>query len=446
MFREAIDTDAQDLLRLSARVADLTGRAPLDPGLADELDALGNDRLAQEQRLDAAALALRKGWLAEAHRAADSTMKSPQEGVSPRSPCGERIAFGYERDLDVSLLEGRGAAWAPAPAGWNGELVIFRSGQAALAGALHFAAETWGHDRALSVAHAGAYFETTALLSAWPRRVFRPVRRGARAADLLVAEPVWCDGGFGRNAALPRARRLVIVDTTLSGPVADLGPFLAAAGDDCEVVLALSSGLKLDQAGLELANVGLLRVLVRAGAARQADAVAQRLRGLRALVATGLTLDELSALTAPWFLDRAYVARYAGAVFDNNAALGRAIGRDSAVFGPRSHPALHDAGTDAPFCALRLRAPTPERYRRLADLVAREAGRRGLLLARGGSFGFRGHRFEPIEPDPAEGAPFLRVALGWRGGHSALGLVDLFGELAACPSYEALEARYGAKP
>ena len=46
----------------------------------------------------------------------------------------------------------------------------------------------------------------------------------------------------------------------------DPAALLAAAGDDCEVVLALSSGLKLDQAGLELANVGLLRVLVRAGA------------------------------------------------------------------------------------------------------------------------------------------------------------------------------------
>ena len=65
------------------------------------------------------------------------------------------------------------------------------------------------------------------------------------------------------------------------------------------------------------------------------------------------------------------------------------------------------------------------------------------MLARGGSFGFRGHRFETIEPDPAEGAPFLRVALGWRGGHSTEGLVALFGELAACPSFAALEARYG---
>lgn len=443
LFREAIDRDAEDLLELSARIADLTGHAPLDRGLRDALEALGNDRRAQERRLDAAALDLRRRWLAEAHRPGDATFKSPQAGVAPRSPCGERIAFGYERDLDVSLLEGRGAAYAPAPAGWSSELVIFRSGQAALSGALQFAAETWGQDRALSVAHAGAYFETTALLAAWPRRVFRPAGRRARAADLLIAEPVWCDGGFGCGDALPRARRLVIVDTTLSGPLADLSAMLAAPGEDCEVVLALSSGLKLDQAGLELANVGLLRVLVRAGAARQASAVAQRLRGLRALMATGLTLDELSALTAPWFLDRAYAARYATAIFGHNASLAQAIGRQGAVFGPRSHPGLDVPGTAAPFCALQLREPTVGRYRRLADIVAREADRRGLVLARGGSFGFRGHRFETIEPDPAEGAPFLRVALGWRGGHSTEGLVALFGELAACPSFAALEARYG---
>ena len=39
LFREAIDRDAEDLLDLSTRVADLTGDAPLDPGLRDALEA-----------------------------------------------------------------------------------------------------------------------------------------------------------------------------------------------------------------------------------------------------------------------------------------------------------------------------------------------------------------------------------------------------------------------
>ena len=43
-------------------------------------------------------------------------------------------------------------------------MVIFRSGQAALASILQFIAAAWGDKRTLSVAHAGAYFETRALL------------------------------------------------------------------------------------------------------------------------------------------------------------------------------------------------------------------------------------------------------------------------------------------
>ena len=76
---------------------------------------------------------------------------------------------------------------------------------------------------------------------------------------------------------------------------------------------------------------------------------------------------------------------------------------------------------------------------RLAEIVERESDRRGLLVAKGGSFGFRGHRFELIEPEPGQGRTFLRVALGWRGGHSCRGLCDLFGELAAHPSFDSLD-------
>jgi hypothetical protein len=328
-------------------------------------------------------------------------------------------------------------------------MVIFRSGQAALATLLQFVAATLADRRTLTVAHAGAYFETTALLAAWPRRILRQVRATAVSADVVICEPVWCNGCFGTLQRLPRARHVLMIDTTMVGPGHDLGPCLAAAGDDCEIAVAFSSGLKLDQAGLELANVGIARILVRDDAARGGAEVAGRLRQLRGLMATGVTLDELSALSAPWFLDRAYVEGYVAAIFANNHALARSIGGDSAVFGPLCHPSRSVTGADAPFCAVQLREPSSPRYRRLAEIVERESKRRGLLLTKGGSFGFRGHRFELIEPVPRQDesflcvAPFVRVAMGWRDGHSCHGLVELFGELAAHPSFEALDRAYG---
>src|SRR5689334_2774837 len=125
-FREAIERDAEDLLALHDRIA-----APAS--LRDDLAALGNDHLAQEQRLETAARQLREAWLAMAHRPADHTLKSPVQGETTEVPSGDTLQFGYERDLDVTLLEDRGPAYAPAPAGWSGGLVVFRSGQAALA-------------------------------------------------------------------------------------------------------------------------------------------------------------------------------------------------------------------------------------------------------------------------------------------------------------------------
>lgn len=441
LFREAIERDALDLLALAEHVAAQTGHDPLGGALHRDLAALGNDHLAQERQLEAAALTLRRIWLKAAHRPADSTLKSPGDGDKTRVPCGDSLRFGYERDLDVSILEDRGATYSPSPAGWTSDMVIFRSGQAALATILQFVASTWGDRRPLSVAHAGAYFETTALLGAWPRRNFRPTHPTVVSADMVIGEPVWCDGSFAATKRLPRARRVLLIDTTMVGPACDLSRWLLAAGDDCQLAIAFSSGLKLDQAGLELANVGIARVLVRDGV-RPRSEIAARLRQLRGLMATGLTLDELSALSAPWFLDRAYADNYVAAIFANNRALAHALGQDSPVFEPRCHPAL-TSSADAPFCAIQLREPSPSRYRRFVEIVEQECARRGLLLTKGGSFGFRGHRFELIEPAPGQGHPFLRLAMGWRDGHSCRGLAELFHELADHQSFEALDRAYG---
>jgi hypothetical protein len=441
LFREAIERDALDLLALAERVAAQTGHDPFDGTLHRDLVNLGNDHLAQERRLEAAALTLRRAWLKAAHRPGDTTLKSPRDGDMARVPCGDSLQFGYERDLDVSILEDRGATYAPPPTGWTSDTVIFRSGQAALATILQFVASAWGDRRTLSVAHAGAYFETTALLDTWPRRNFRPTGPSVVSADVVIGEPVWCNGSFAATKRLPRARRVLLIDTTMIGPACDLDRWLLAAGDDCQLAIAFSSGLKLDQAGLELANVGIARVLMRDGTQRRSE-IAGRLRQLRGLMATGLTLDELSALSAPWFLDRAYCDNYVAAIFANNRALAHAIGRCSPVFEPLCHPAL-TSDADAPFCAVQLREPSPSRYRRFVEIVEQQCHRRGLLLTKGGSFGFRGHRFELIEPAPGQGHPFLRLAMGWRDGYSCRGLAELFGELASHKSFVALDRAYG---
>jgi hypothetical protein len=414
-FRAAIEQDACDLRELADRAALASDRTGFLPGL----DFPGQDYASHERQLDAAALALRQGWLRLAHQPADITLKSPGAGEVARMPSGRALSFGYERDIDASLLEQRGPAYIDCAPGWSSEVVLFRSGQAALACLLHYATGRWGRSAALSVTHAGAYFETAALLRSWPERVFA-IRDGA--ADIVIAEPVWCAPAFSCSDAIPLAHRALILDTTLVGPGYDLRPHLEDA--ECDLLVAYSSGLKLDQAGLELANAGIARIYARDNVER----VGAALREIRGLVGMGLTLDELSALSAPWFMDRRYAERYVGAIFAHNRALAAAIGPHSPMFAPHCHPSLRNQAADAPFCALQLNEPSAEAYRRLEARIVRECARRGLLLTRGGSFGFRGHRFELIEP--VRGESFLRVAMGWRDGWSRQGICALFAELA----------------
>jgi hypothetical protein len=240
----------------------------------------------------------------------------------------------------------------------------------------------------------------------------------------VLVEPVWCDGSFGCTTHVPTAQRALILDTTMAGPGYSPRAHLQAA--ECPLVIAYSSGLKLDQAGLELANVGIVRVYARGDVQR----ISAALRDIRGLVGASLTLDEMSALSAPWFMDRSYADRYAGAVFAHNRALAAAIGSQSSIFASDCHPSLQRQDAEAPFCALRLNEPSPAAYRALAARVSHECEQRGVLVTKGGSFGFRGHRFELIEPQPGQGQTFLRVAMGWRDGWSCRGLCELFAELA----------------
>jgi hypothetical protein len=410
-FREAIDRDVRDLRRLADWMTASSGGMAIRTDVLAGLATGGNDFLLQERQLDAAAWALRKDWLALAHRPADN---------SPKSPCAGQSAHV---ELDVSLLENRRKGYMQSAEGWSTDLVLCRSGQAALSGLLQFAIAQWGATGALGVVHDGAYFETASLIDAWPRRV---LERRKGDADIVIAEPVWCDGSFGLTADRFPARHALFLDTTMAGPAYDMASHLKG---DCPLVVAYSSGLKLDQAGLELANVGIVRIYARNGRA-EAHKVAEALRRIRALTGTGLTLDELSALSAPWFMERSYVDGYTSALFANNRALAASIGNRSAIFASACHPSLLDSAAEAPFCALELRDPTPERYAALSARVEAEIERRGLLASRGGSFGFRGHRFELIEPEPGQGRTFLRIALGWRDGHSRQGLCDLFAEFA----------------
>jgi hypothetical protein len=408
-----------------------------------------------EAELDRLALALRRICLGLAHQASDRALRSPRDRDVTRMPDGEAIEFGYERSIAPEALEARLADYAPAPAGWQADHLLFSSGQAAM-NCLLLALAPRGANPANPprIRHLGGYFETEELLALMNSHgMIRELpMEGDDHADVLILEPVYFDRDaqvhrLNMTAALQRhcataegCPSLVIVDSTLVGPCFDLDPLLPqqlTCSEAGHLLVRMSSGLKLDQAGLELANVGLVSLYRRESQAFATDP-AEKLKKARTLTGAGLGFDALGALQAPWFLDREQARLHAEAVFENNALLAQRLADVDGLFSQVSHPSLgSDGGAAAPFVLIQLEDDTPENYSKLEALIAREAKARNLRFDKGGSFGFRSHRYEAILPKAGEITPFLRVALGARAGWSRDGIIELLCEIGRAESLDA---------
>lgn len=401
-----------------------------------------------ERHLDQLANQLRMICLRSAHRVADPPYRSPPQSQTIRSASGRRISFGYERELEPLELEERCKSYHPCPQGWNATHLLFSSGQTALTSLLLclFSRKQFPGSEPIKFCHSGGYFETTALLSLL--QDIRPLQLTRNKSteliggshDIDLIEPVFYDGAgaiktLNLDPALSDANRqlgeYVIFDTTLVGSLFPLGKILSARREGrTKLVACVNSGLKLDQAGLELSNVGI--VSLYSPSAGDLEDLAAALRRIRGLTGGGLGFDNMQALEAPWFLDRTYQQKYAQRIFRNNAALAQSFDDDTGLFQPLSHPAL---GKDpppwavSPFCIFQLRQPSKENYHWLDRRIAAETERRQLVFDRGGSFGFRGHRYEVIIPED-ETPAFLRVAMGARAGWSCDGIIRLLQDIS----------------
>jgi hypothetical protein len=385
--------------------------------------AAGHPRDA-EQAAEAFARRLRRLWLEAAAHEASSVFRSPTEGEAKRIALNHD-AFGYERDLQPETLEQRCAGFFPPPSeGWRQDHLIFSSGQAAMTCALIALGQRLAPGRPLRLAHRGAYFETRSLIGALP---FIAEATFMQTADIVIDEPICCDGQFHQidtSKLLAASPKAVIFDTTLLGREDGLDHYLAALDPSTSpVVCRVASTLKLLQGGFELANAGVLSIYTR----DPKDDLAVNLRRVRTLTGSGIHLVDAIALEAPWFLDAPQTDAYTGAIFDHNAALASALVEANKRFAPISHPSF--AGGAAPYCAFQLADVSSENYDALEHEIAAEAERRGLLIAHGGSFGFRAHRYEVVKPETGD-PPFLRVALGRRGGWSCESIIEMMAEIA----------------
>ena len=216
------------------------------------------------------------------------------------------------------------------------------------------------------------------------------------------------------------------------------------------------SGLKLDQQGLELANVGIAELFTPSGPASPVEfgPLRERLTANRSVMGTGLSVLETAALDSPWFLNREKAHAYSRKVFANNRRLAMAVKSDGGIFSRIAHPALHDDDrpwAEAPFVVYHLREDTVVDHGKLVAILAYEARARGLNFKLGSSFGFRGHRFEVIRPlvhirEHGDHAGLLKIAMGSHDGPSVGAIIELMQEISNYPDWNALRKAYEHVP
>lgn len=443
------------------------------------LAAADLETLAGEARLETLSMDLRRCWMRLAHGFSDRPMKSPPHLDDVPLPFGADLKnYIYERVAPPNRLEHRcQSRYRPVP-GWESRFCLFGSAMGALTILLQVlprflsaAGEVPRWDSFIG------YYETERLLRLHDRRgVFcrrfkKPDEMFERVAngktDILLVEPSMYD--WNQTVLDPESlvravlRRpldrplALVLDTSLLGPVFRMEDLLAALASSCPLLaIELRSGLKLDQEGLELSNVGITRLFTREGPPAGMHGVEKwhrHLRSARKIFGNALSLDEMTLLDLPWFSDPERLDAYTAPVFANNARLASALAEVGGLFSRIAHPSLSRLSgwqwAESPFVIAHLHSREDRQVNRdlLEAVIHFEIHRRGLTAFLGSSFGFRHHRYEIVIPEGYErpdgsSRSFLKVAMGHRQGPSCDGFIRLLCDVAKHADFAALRKSY----
>ena len=484
----ACEAEARDLLVMADILAEANAAlaAKLDDWRRRVNELLAGpitDSLSTVQRLEALAMDLRRQWIDLAQSVVAGELKSPPVGRLPLLPISPSFHYIYERVLSPHYAQKRLQASEPVIPGWDMNISLFNSGMAAITTAITVlrqkkAAYCPADQPSLRLEMFGGYFETqflldllsTSDLSCQASLDLEGVldRFSSGETDILFLELIAYD--WKQTVVDPArlldaiARRpadrpwILMVDNTLLGPVFKMGPLLAACGEKKPMLaLEVRSGLKLDQAGLEFTNVGIVKTLSPdvLDKSQQLDAAKfrQGLVSARKRLGTGLSLSQMSILDAPWIFHRELTEQRAEAVFDNNRRLAFALARSNKLFAKVNHPGLSShaklSWAESPLVVMEFHAQddNEENTTFLLGIIAHEVRRRNLVLYLGASFGFRHHRCEVVEPSAythpnGQAASFFKVAMGSRAGPCLEGTIKLLQELAAFGNFAALRRAY----
>ncbi|WP_194943741.1 hypothetical protein [Glutamicibacter halophytocola] len=382
--------------------------------------------------------------------------RSPSSTENRFLPSGSPLDHAYERSIPALEVEKKLKKRLEQIVGWETESIATSSAM----GALHLVLSTLCHilrptsNRPLRLVSAGKYFETSKLLDFFDNELFSTLEVDSirelglmdkeSVPDILLLEPIV----YGHSLSVLNLEdlinswkqlgccpRYIIIDTTLSGPGWNTRFFLELLSNinGNPILIEYRSGLKLDQSGLEIANLGIIDIFsIKSSTIQKLDAVSlgKTLRALRGILGLGLRASDLASLDAPFLLSPKWSKIHAARVFRNNKLVAEELGKCTGLVSSVSHPSTAEAKGNAPFVIISLENESLQYHGYLLAALREEIYSTNLQVVHGSSFGFRNTRFESIVPNNSDDVGIFKIAAGAVLGPSLATLLHIMRKLS----------------
>lgn len=180
-------------------------------------------------------------------------------------------------------------------------------------------------------------------------------------------------------------------------------------------MIDLRSAVKLDQAGLELINLGVAEIY-HLQESTLFYRFEERLRERRGITGRSLNLFSLACLDYHFILNPKYLYEHEALIAANNARFATNLypKMNSGIFKKLHFPGIEMGKMGiCPFSIIEMdESATIDDLSLVASVISWEAKRRHTSLTYGGSFGFIFPRFDIIISDKRVNSGFIKVSMG----------------------------------
>lgn len=408
------------------------------------------------------------------HIILDATLKSSMNFRSPifgsKDHEGLDIDFSYERSLNPKKLEKKINSQLEVPGKWKVNTLCFNSCMAALTTIL----QTLKHmlkptpDKPIILGNMTSYFETNIILNYLSDSLFNikdidlDETENFNDIEIFFFETVRYDqemnsfntGFFLRNWIKSNPKpRIIIIDTTLTGNLWPVNQFLDLLSQNTDgpiTVIVCRSGLKLDQRGMEITNLGICSIYTtnEKKFIPNNKELKETLKLVRNSTGASVPYSTEIALSSNYLFSEDSTAHHTKAVLQNNLILANRL-YSGGIFNKVFHPSLSAkkySFNHCPFIMIHLDDNSIEAHEKFLSIIVSRLKSEKINAQMGSSFGFCGHRFESFVPRVKDNIAYFKIAMGARIGSGTDNFIKFMEDISAYDSVNSLVRDYPNTP